>query len=62
MAAGDFDPVWSRDGASLLVPHGVEVPLDGRTPRQLPPDDPRTGEISPDGDRVAYHGSGVFFF
>ncbi len=58
MAAGDFDPVWSRDGASLLVPHGVEVPLDGRTPLQLPPDDPRTGAAySPDGDRVAYHGS-----
>jgi Tol biopolymer transport system component len=56
MAGGDFDPVWSRDGASLLVPHGVEVPLDGSTPRQLPPDDPRSSEASysPDGSRVAY--------
>lgn len=57
MAPGDFDPVWSRDGASLLVPHGVEVPLDGRTPRQLPPDDPRTLEAtySPDGSRIAFN-------
>jgi dipeptidyl aminopeptidase/acylaminoacyl peptidase len=54
MAAGDFDPVWSRDGASLLVPHGVEVPLNGRTPRLLPIDDPRMGVLSPDGARVAY--------
>ncbi len=54
MGAGDYDPVWSPDGASLLVPHGVEVPLDGRTPHQLPADDPRTGVISPDGSRVAF--------
>ncbi len=56
MASGDFDPVWSRDGMSLLVPHGVLVPLDGRDPRQLPPDDPRSldAKYSPDGSRVAY--------
>jgi WD40 repeat protein len=56
MAPGDFDPVWSSDGASLLVPHGVEIPLDGSTPRQLPPDDPRSHDAaySPDGSRVAY--------
>jgi Tol biopolymer transport system component len=56
MAPGDFDPVWSSDGASLLVPHGVEIPLDGSTPRQLPPDDPRSKDAaySPDGSRVAY--------
>jgi Tol biopolymer transport system component len=56
MAGGDFDPVWSSDGASLLVPHGVEIPLDGSTPRQLPPDDPRSHDAaySPDGSRVAY--------
>jgi len=58
MAPGDYDPVWSRDGASLLVPHGVEVPLDGSTPRQLPPDDPRTGVISPDGTLVAHNRGG----
>ena len=39
---GDFDPVWSPDGASLLVPGGVEIPVDGSTPRQLPVDDPRS--------------------
>ncbi|MGH2691121.1 MAG: hypothetical protein ACRDHM_01305 [Actinomycetota bacterium] len=56
MAPGDFDPVWSSDGASLLVPHGVEIPLDGSTPRQLPPDDPRSQDAaySPDGSRVAF--------
>jgi Tol biopolymer transport system component len=56
MAPGDFDPVWSSDGASLLVPHGVEIPLNGSTPRQLPPDDPRSQDAaySPDGSRVAF--------
>lgn len=56
MAGGDFDPVWSSDGASLLVPHGVEIPLDGSTPRQLPLVDPRSQDAaySPDGSRVAY--------
>jgi dipeptidyl aminopeptidase/acylaminoacyl peptidase len=56
MAGGDFDPVWSSDGASLLVPRGVEIPLDGSTPRQLPLDDPRSQDAaySPDGSRVAY--------
>jgi Tol biopolymer transport system component len=56
MASGDFDPMWSSDGASLLVPHGVEIPLDGSPPRQLPPDDPRSQDAtySPDRSRVAY--------
>jgi hypothetical protein len=64
MAGGDFDPVWSPDGTSLLVPLGVEIPLDGSTPRQLPPDDPRTRwdeTLSPDGTRVAYVDSGTLF-
>ncbi len=66
--AGDFDPVWSADGESLLLPsvdvseaaqelRGVEVPLDGRTPRRLPSSDPRSqwnATYSPDGSRVAY--------
>jgi Tol biopolymer transport system component len=54
---GDYDPVWSRDGASLLLPHGLVIPLDGSTPRQLPSDDPRSSNYvaySPDGSRVAY--------
>src|SRR4029453_6315448 len=54
-------PVWSRDGESLLVPHGVEIPLDGSAPRKLPSDDPRSRDASysPNGSRVAYvtHGS-----
>ena len=57
MAPGDFDPVWSLDGASLVVPHGVEIPLDGSAPRRLPADDPRSHWgfwYSPDGARVAY--------
>ena len=57
MLGGDYDPVWSPDGSSLLVPHGgVEIPLDGTAPRQLPPDDPRSKDAvySPDGSRVAY--------
>jgi Tol biopolymer transport system component len=57
MAAGDFDPVWSPDGSSLLVPHGVEIPLDGSAPRQLPAGDPRSWRnvtYSPDGAHVAY--------
>jgi Tol biopolymer transport system component len=57
-APGDFDPAWSSDGAALSVPYGVELPLDGRTPRQLPPDDPRAGVMSPDGARVAYNRGG----
>jgi Tol biopolymer transport system component len=66
MAPGDFDPVWSPDGASLLVPSGrgvfpmnrsVEIPLDGSTLRQLPANDPRSHWLvaySPDGAHVAY--------
>ena len=57
MAPGDFDPVWSRDGASLLVPFSVEVPIDGSPPRQLPATDPRTqlqATYAPDGAHTAY--------
>jgi WD40 repeat protein len=56
MPAGDYSPVWSRDGASLLLP-GVQVPLDGRTPRGLPADDLTRhwfAAYSPDGSHVAY--------
>ncbi len=69
---GDYDPVWSDDGQSLLIPLGDwdvltdsgsgvsavwELPIDGRTPRPLPDDDPRSDwgrTRSPDGARVAY--------
>jgi Tol biopolymer transport system component len=53
---GDHDPVWLPDGASLMVPYGVEIPLDGSTPRKLPWADAHEGEAtySPDGSRVAY--------
>jgi Tol biopolymer transport system component len=56
MAPGDFDPGWPLDGESLLVPHGVEIPLDGSAPRKLPwADRPLAWEAySPDGSRVAY--------
>ena len=57
MPLGDYSPAWSRDGASLLLP-GVQVPLDGSTPRPLPADDltHRLGwgtAYSPDGSSVA---------
>jgi Tol biopolymer transport system component len=56
MAPGDYDPVWLPDGASLMVPYGVEIPLDGSTPRKLPWAHQHEGEAwySPDGSRVAY--------
>ena len=57
MAPGDFDPVWLPDGESLMVPYGVEIPLDGSTPRKLPWADRHEGwaTYSPDGSRVAYY-------
>ena len=42
MTGGDWDPVWSPDGAWLLGPGGVVIPVDGSTPRKLPEDDPRS--------------------
>ena len=56
--AGDYSPVWSRDGTSLLLP-GVQVPLDGDAPTPLPDHLNFFGVYSPDGSRVAYidHGS-----
>jgi hypothetical protein len=56
IAPGDYDPVWSWDGPTLLVPHGVEIPVDGSAPRKLPSEDPRSRDAtySPDGSRVAY--------
>jgi Tol biopolymer transport system component len=48
---------WSPDGASLLVHGGMEVPVDGSTPRQLSVDDPRAQSMatySPDGAEIAY--------
>jgi Tol biopolymer transport system component len=53
---GDYDPVWSVDGTSLLL-NGVEIPVDGSTPRLLPPDDPRSQlqfAFSPNGADIAY--------
>jgi Tol biopolymer transport system component len=55
--SGDVDPVWSPDGTSLLLPGGVEIPVDGSPPRLLSSDDPRSQwqfTFSPDGTRVAY--------
>jgi Tol biopolymer transport system component len=59
MEPGDFDPLWSPDGSSLVVPSGVEIPLGGSTPRQLPAGDPRSHWgwwYSPDGSRAAFLG------
>jgi Tol biopolymer transport system component len=56
MAPGDYDPVWFPDGASLMVPNGVEIPLDGSSPRKLPWANRPASQAaySPDGSRVAY--------
>jgi hypothetical protein len=66
---GDYDPVWSPDGDSILILVAMsldanvisnvvwEVPIDGSPPRLLPADDPRSHWLSarsPDGLRVAY--------
>ena len=57
MRTGDYDPVWSLDGTSILLPGGVEIPIDGSTPRKLSSDDPRSQwpfAYSPDGADIAY--------
>ncbi len=57
---GDFDPVWSPDGASVIV-WPCEIPVDGSKPAPLPPSDPRSHEqwaYSPDRTRVAWVDSG----
>jgi Tol biopolymer transport system component len=58
IVGGDYDPVWSPDGASVLLPKGCRIPVDGSTPRQSPVDDyPRTqpfAQYSPDGTRLAF--------
>ncbi|HLB61673.1 MAG TPA: hypothetical protein VJN50_02890 [Actinomycetota bacterium] len=46
------DPVWTPDGASLIV-NELEVPLDGGTPRELPFPWFEVA-YSPDGSQVAY--------
>lgn len=56
---GDYDPVWSPDGTSLLFPP-FEVPVDG-TAIRLPEGHPLSfyGAVpSPDGSQVAYIGEG----
>ena len=49
--SGDYSPVWSRDGSSILLP-GVQVPVDGDAPTPFPTR--YYGVYSPDGSRVAY--------
>jgi Tol biopolymer transport system component len=64
---GDYDPVWSPDGLSLLMPIAPvtppspseiwELPIDGGTPRRVPSEDPpshRDAAYSSDGARVAF--------
>lgn len=58
MPPGDWDPVWSLDGQSLLGPHGLKIPVDGSEPRRWPQSDPRSQAwwyaYSPDGANIAY--------
>jgi hypothetical protein len=64
---GDYDPIWSPDGESLLTPLSStlgdgatdtwELPLDGRPARPLPAVDPRSHWMSarsPDGRQIAF--------
>jgi len=64
---GDYDPVWSPDGLSLLMPIAPvapstpseiwEFPVGGGTPRRVPDEDPRShpgAAYSRDGARVAF--------
>ncbi len=64
---GDYDPVWSPDGRSLLMPIASlastgpseiwEFPIDGGAPRRVPDADPRSHRevaYSSDGARVAF--------
>jgi Tol biopolymer transport system component len=61
MCCGDYDPMWSPDGASLLIPtidrDVWEVPIDGSAPRPLRADDPRSHRAfaaTSDGTRAAF--------
>jgi WD40 repeat protein len=66
MAAGDYDPAWSPDGADAVIVErnltAFEVPLDGGSPRPVPATDPRSSyglnmnpvAYAPDRARVAY--------
>ncbi len=61
---GDYDPVWSPDGASLLIRLGPpspsvvwQIPVDGSAPEKVPQADPRSypnAAFTRDGSRVAY--------
>jgi hypothetical protein len=55
--SGDWDPVWSIDGQSVVTP-ACELPLDGGAPRDLARDDPHRSwyqnAYSADGTLVAY--------
>ena len=63
---GDYSPIWSPDGMSLLMPIAPassgpseiwEFPIDGATPRRVPSGDPRSHRetsYSSDGARLAF--------
>jgi Tol biopolymer transport system component len=53
---GDFDPVWSPDGLTLVIAACV-VPVDGRAPRRAPLGDPRSqhATYSRDGTHVVFN-------
>jgi Tol biopolymer transport system component len=64
---GDYSPIWSPDGMSLLIdlaslspstvgPQVWEIPVDGGAARPVPADDPRShlAAFSDDGTRAAF--------
>jgi Tol biopolymer transport system component len=70
----DEDPIWSPDGASLLISlrpepgfgtrQTWELPIDGRTPGPVPEGDPRShfeAAYSRDGARMAFVGDTDFW-
>ncbi len=57
---GDFDPIWSADGASLRLPGLAALPVDGRAPESSVGQGwPLGATFSPDG-RISYISGDIF--
>jgi Tol biopolymer transport system component len=57
---GDYDPVWSPDGTSVVIGRSLVVPLDGSPPRAATEDEVQGQYVtSADGTLVAFSGGRV---